>query len=290
MARVGLVGFTGMGNVGDQAMTLAIVERLLAANHHPIVVLFGRCEDEEQCYRAAGAALALPYERYIVRELDALVVGGGTLHSGFGAQFVVPALDAKCTVVSFGQSYPKPLGDAELLLARMYRRIIVRDEASYKRLRDLNFDVVWGGDPAFGLRLVLPARERRGVAAFVRHPQSNWRPDDKLLDAIALKRPTYVACDQRDYDFAHRVLRVGYCARFRHPRAMLDFVAGQEQVVTVGRYHPAVFAAMTGTPCVAHCDKVPHDLGNATCSIHDPAAHVARCETGFAALMEAIGA
>ena len=45
------------------------------------------------------------------------------------------------------------------------------------------------------------------------------------------------------------------------PSHFLQSVGAAELVVTLGRYHPAVFALMAGVPCVCTGDKVPFWTG-----------------------------
>ncbi len=287
MSRVVLIGYQGMGNLGDEAILSGIEELLRGTGLEVIAVASGG--------RAPIAAFAsadrVPTPRFLpgramrraIRRANFMVIaGGGLLNDHWPTliprlltwSIVARLLGARVGWVAAGMGpirhrHSRWLARATLRLASF---VSVRDQASAALVRAIR-----GGeappvmaDPAFFLPLPAPNADARGVALIVRGlvpvgsgnaaPVAAAVADMALAEQRAGTPVTLISLHPGEDDAmtgevnAAVASRAGAPLRIRNlaadPGAALAELAGFETVISM-RLHGVLLAALAGRPWVA---------------------------------------
>lgn len=252
--RVGLCGFTGCGNIGDQAMALVLVDELAHAGMTPVVFAYGTKLQELDQLVSHGAEVVPHTARYT--QIDRLVIGGGELGPGFGWHIAGRCLCSSIPVHHYGQSYATDwLHPAGKRMLQELTSIHARDVRSVMFLDSIGVHAGLCADPAYGLDPP-PPTVRKGTLLYIRHPNAANPDQERTARELATGDISVAGCSDEDVEYA---LKLFPRAKYSWPTTVqshLEAVASAERVVTVGRYHPAVFAHICGTPCVASGEKV----------------------------------
>jgi hypothetical protein len=115
-------------------------------------------------------------------------------------------------------------------------------------LRELQCNAILAADPAMSLEFA-PQERTDAVLVFLRHPNAmHTRQAELLAEALRLHPDAKLcACDASDAEYVRSLGHVP--VTFASPQECLSAVSGAQSVLSLGRYHPAVFARMAGTPC-----------------------------------------
>lgn len=269
--KIGLIGFFGAGNIGDEAMLLALAGYL--AKHTLTVFTGEKNEDSLRLHEENNLTRAGWNEVKRIADQDLVILGGGSLGPGFGWQLIPQALNQRIPVVSVGMSFGGEwLADSRPAAAALYRsmlrcftKIIVRDRAGLDTLQSIGIPAELGTDLAVLLRCA-PVERSDAPLLFVRHPDLADRREltIHLTEEVLAEFPNadLGCCAPADLRFANEALPEisGAVWPFSDPRDCLRRCKAAPRVITIGRLHPAVLAASVGTPCLAattRIDKIP---------------------------------
>jgi hypothetical protein len=199
---------------------------------------------------------------------------------------------------------------------RHHALIVARDSASESTLMRADAPMGYiGADPAYALPWGPAPQEREDeMLLFVRHPNAEHTALElgaaALAACLAAKaeglRVRRAVCSLQDADWEHLPVAD---PPYKSPADAVAACARARAVATVGRYHPAVFAAMAGTPCAAFGAKLSKFAGDVPGMVlaetpghmytavqraiangpTDAARYVERCEEGFALLGRTLG-
>lgn len=292
-ARIGLMGFYGMHNLGDEAVLEGLLRALEGAvpgvrttvyPHGPGAVALHACVEVRHVrLRNIGAMLRA------VREMDALVIGGGgILHDyrlGSPLRYLLWAMAARLggkpvmlACVGVGPIRTR-LGAAQIrATAALANVVTVRDEASARRLRTIGVRKAVSvlADPALIICPDRPDHAARGSgpAAFVlrQWPPMRGEPvaPPRLLAAAVDATAQRLGCgialvpfdSPRDDSFCEAVrgmmehaTSARVAPRPASPRAAIEELAQARLVVSM-RLHALILATAAGVPVVAlACDE-----------------------------------
>lgn len=282
-ARVMILGAYGMGNVGDEAILGGLLERAPARER--LVVVSGAPAETEALHgvRAVGPSGALP----ALREVDALLIGGGGLfsrHMGrpgrmiplFGLSALAMGKTVSIEGVSVDRALPPIAKPFLIQLARRAVRVAVRDQHSARILRAWGVQAVVEPDLSAHLRApgheesigtlvsmgLDPARPVVGLCLTAVEPSL-----DPVLDAIPAvieRLPGVQFCfvpmsrhrsvgRHNDVLLARRIkqrapeLRI--LTGLHHPRDVLGLFSHFSAAVCM-RYHSMLFAQRMGVPVI----------------------------------------
>lgn len=268
--RIGIAGFYGWGNNGDEGILLSIIDSIGSDNEYLVstTLPFNLAEEYNR---------KLPWCVEEVRQIydtrtdyDVYLLGGGGLNWGFGWRQCLAVFSESVPCMNYGIGYSKrSLYDDKLKSA--YREILanfdaitVRDESSFNILSEIGLNPALTMCPAINLReekfncpegmiAVCPRYEDHGD----NDPQINWLTrrleglgDDVLLIPFA---PHDKQGHRVDLDLCSEIakkvpgssiLKVdGYS-----PRKIKYAISKSRLVVSGGRYHALVWAASHNIP------------------------------------------
>ena len=284
--RIALAGWFGSENLGDELILRALAESLRARGAAPVAISIdpartGRDHGIDAVAHRSPAQW--PSLARALRAMDGLAAAGGLIQSEtspwnlpFHASRFWAAAAARLPAAAIGLgvgSVPGRIsrGVAMSSLRRM-RPVVVRDEASARRLRSWGCrGAMVGADPVIELRpepvepadtmcVILRPLNRRGLGTYAAKAKSSWRVE---LDASARAvgaaaaatglTPRFVAFEARFDDPLHRALadRLSVKAETVAPGlATVLTEVGRSRVVVTMRYHGAVAALLHGRPAV----------------------------------------
>lgn len=250
--RVGLVGWYGYGNVGDDLLLRLLVDRL-----RPALVFSTRAGSTD------GIDI-LPVETLPARadELDLLLIGGGgLLNDRWIAKLALESLDVPFGLLAVGIPHARWLGGMGSLLERA-RFVTLRDHLALETFRETypHVNAWWLPDPGF----MLPRRavdKRPRVVLNPRKLPPTWLREDDPKDAeermlLAMRRIVRRVGDQVE------VLALGFEESDREVLEALPCpgrVVGYEEavaeiaastVLVTARLHGGIIAATQGTHAV----------------------------------------
>ncbi|GLV48271.1 polysaccharide pyruvyl transferase CsaB [Thermus sp. LT1-2-5] len=264
---VGVAGYYGFRNTGDEAILEAIV-RELKARGHSVVALSGdpRRTREEHGIRAYHRLNPLA----LLKADLWLLGGGGLLQDATSAVSLLYYLSVlrlarafRKRVVVFNQSLGplSPWGEERVRRALRGVPLIVRDQDSYAYAKRLGLDPLLGADPAL---LLTPPPVKREEDLVLVIPRAGVDPESlKNLYITANHlvhegKQVIVLLLQPGYD--DEVASVFYLHRIEKtadPRRLLYLTAQAGYVISM-RLHGLILAAAAGTPFagVAYDPKV----------------------------------
>lgn len=271
-----LAGFYGRGNAGDEAMLQCACEAFedvfdiaIAVDEH------GPHPGFRDWYPYKGREIVHQQDLGFVHRTAALagvLVAGGGLALAFGADILIEAaacgvpvavagVDIPHRTVRLAQHHPGFLPAYRALLAAL----TVRTGASAALAERLGLRATYAAD--FALRLPTDAAvevqpDPRRALVVVRE----WPRDDstaayvgEVLSVIAALidagyAPAFLPFAPEDTRFLHEAgiaPAAPVIETWWNPRRMKQLIASSAVVITIGRLHPLIFAAPTGTPVAA---------------------------------------
>lgn len=271
--RIGLAGWYGYGNVGDDLMLRLLVERV-----RPAAVFSSR----------AGSVGEIPIHHVGElpewdERLDLLLIGGGgLLNQRWIAKLPLADLRLAYGFLSVGIPQARWLGGMEEILARA-RFVTLRDHLALRMFAETYPDVaaMWLPDPGFMLeRLGLP-KEARVVLNPRAIPKAWIReedPDDAEDRQVALMRSLVERFSDRaevlalgfEQSDAELLARLPCESRVVAESEAVDVIARSAIVVTA-RLHGGIVAATQGTPValIDYQDKVRGLAPLVDATLHD---------------------
>lgn len=266
-----LSGFFGRGNAGDEAILQVQYEKL--SPHFDIII----STDERGAYD--GFWNWFPYNQcklihhaetsiFAQEDIVGLHVGGGDLPLGFNGAQMLSALshgklvlatgvDGKWVSAKGGDNHPDFLPNMLELAPPA-----LRSKSAYERAQAISDKATWGADWALDLQIDNDPNTPRDLVLLTfrefpleRINQETFEQTQQLVSAIE-KRGWDVAlfpfCPE-DERFLNNLAPTFGLPREVHwwnPRRMKQLVKQARLMVSVGRFHPLVFAASVGTPCL----------------------------------------
>lgn len=250
--RIGLAGWYGYGNVGDDLLLGLLMERL-----RPAAVFSTRAGEWRDVRIHDVADLGSWSER-----IDLLVIGGGgLLNERWLRKLPLSSFEGAYGLLSVGIPHRRWLEGLEPLLSRA-RFVTVRDHVALHDIRDAypGVEAWWLPDPAFMLPRLVRSREDR-LLLNPRAIASPWLREDDPDDAVERVVETFAglaeALEHRGpvlavgFEEADRELlaRLPYEHRIVVEREAVELIATSAALVT-SRLHGAIIAATQGTPVV----------------------------------------
>ncbi|BDG16504.1 polysaccharide pyruvyl transferase CsaB [Thermus brockianus] len=264
---VGVAGYYGFKNTGDEAILEAIV-RELKARGHEVVALSG---DPKRTREEHGIRAYHRLNPLALLKADLWLLGGGGLlqdaTSSLSLLYYLSVLRLarlfRKKVVVFNQSLGplSPWGEAQVRRALQGVPLIVRDQDSHAYARELGLDPLLGADPAL---LLTPPPVKREEDLVLVIPRAGVDPEalkNLYITANHLfheGKQVIVLLLQPGYD--DEVAGVFYLHRIEKtsdPRRLLYLTAQAGYVISM-RLHGLILAAAAGTPFagVAYDPKV----------------------------------
>ena len=272
--KIVISGFFARGNAGDEALLQRIYETF--APHADIVCTVDRTGAYE------GFWDWYPYNRVdlihqgeLARMLDDQIVGihvgGGGLPLGFnGGQLAIAGAVGKPAVMTGIDDPLRMLGphNADTRRVKQYIESFsayeVRTQSSLDTLAGITKKAGLGADWAFDL----PADDTQGETDFdgltvvVRElPQTaldaqrvrEYRDVFAALDqrSIPVRLLPFCPEDERYLDWIQPAWRYSVERHWWNPRRCKEIIARSRGVISIGRLHPLIFAAGSGTPALA---------------------------------------
>lgn len=274
---IGVVGFLGRGNAGDEAMFQCIHEAF--SPDFDIVAVV------DELGARPGFWDWYPYTHcdlvhvgdihYFMQPMAGVIVGGGGLGIGFGASQVHVAKSVGTPVILAGVDYfnhfdPssehfETFSSAYTDYLRLFDYIAVRSKASVKNARADGIGANYGADWALNLlsdkdpdiqhdpkRVTLVLREH-GL-----DEQGRKRYRDEVIRFIgglrqAGLRPEFLPFSPEDERFLAALELAELIPSHIHwwnARRLKQIIACSGLLVSVGRLHPTLFAFSVGVPCL----------------------------------------
>ncbi len=247
-----LIGLPEHGNLGDHAITMAeraYMHRLFPT--HKIICV-------AQKYFAVG--------RHWLRRSDTrdnifLLSGGGNMgvlypREESERQWALQNIkQAKIVIfpqsVDFEENTPEAEAARAIYESAPRMKMFARERHSYEKMQRLFPHAASGLVPDIVLSLdpEMPVYERQGVVVCTRHDIEVNRESGELIERLVTgfeakgKRITHTDTDKAEF-------RAPVAKQEKYVRAMWELFAHAELVIT-DRLHGMVFAAITGTPCIA---------------------------------------
>ncbi|WP_398471778.1 polysaccharide pyruvyl transferase family protein, partial [Tardiphaga sp.] len=267
-----LIGFFGRGNCGDEAILQCVYESFRSQFDVIISV------DEHGAY--IGFWDWYPYnEARIVHQTNiaeilnnpnivAVLVGGGGLRVGFGANQVLAARYAarKTAIAGVDLWYPLPghSSDATHSYASLFDFVSIRHSPA-SETHQTALDVHHGGDWTFRLprdtAVDLVADPSRVLITLREYPieQVPWDyiiEIRRIVEAVRLRDllPAFLPFSPEDERFLMQMGLEHLAPVERHwwnPRRAKQLIASSGAMLSVGRLHPLIFAADVETPVAA---------------------------------------
>jgi hypothetical protein len=270
--RLVLSGFFGRGNAGDEALLQVQYETL-----HPYFDITISV-DERGAYD--GFWNWYPYNHCPIihhgevaifgqSDVVGLHVGGGDLPLGFNGAQVIAAASLGKTLATTGIDSGCALAAAKHnpTIARDYLRqmqvVSVRSQAGYEVVRSLAPHARRGADWAFRLPVDSAPETPRGLVLVVLREfpvkmqvgTDYRRCVSRLIAALERLGTPYALLpfcpeDERFLDELESCWGRPREVHWWNPRRLKQLIAQAKLVISVGRLHPLIFAATTGTPAV----------------------------------------
>lgn len=264
--KIVLSGFYGAGNSGDEAMLrnfyFHIRKRLPTAE---ILVATEKCGGS---WRPPDLHYISAMDRAQAKLCDLLVIGGGGLGVGFGwnlASFAKVSLAIAPKVATIGCSFPpewaqENIKGASKAMFGLYDLSYARDKDSTKVLGQINVGIKLGTDIAIDLpeECIHRSMPEDYVVLVVREVGENLAAHMRSMATLILK---YLAENynvvilpfcKEDVKFT-KFLDVGETPVVvtDNPQHHKYIINRAKAVVTIGRYHPLVYATEQGVPAIA---------------------------------------
>lgn len=258
---VGVAGYYGFKNAGDEAILEAILRELKARGHRAVVLSGNPALTREEHKTPAYHRL----NPLVLLKADLWLLGGGGLLQDFTSRLSLRyylgllrlARLFRKRVVVFNQSLGplSPWGERRVAQALKGLPVILRDQDSLAYAERLGLKAELGADPALLLTPPPVAREE-GLVLVIPRAGEAYREGVKSLYAAANHllhegRQVLVLLMQPGYDdevaevfLHHRIERTG------DPRRVL-YLAAQAGYVISMRLHGLILAAAAGTPFAA---------------------------------------
>ncbi|WP_439669975.1 polysaccharide pyruvyl transferase family protein [Cupriavidus necator] len=279
-------GFWGRGNTGDEAMLQRIYDFLsptmpvtLSLDRHGAYDGFWNWHPYTQC-RSVHQLDIGPVEP---DRAAALHIGGGGLSFSFNGAQLIHAILSNVPILVSGIDFPTIVGDAHVRLrstteffTQHLAFVSFRTRWSYERYSMLSRKAHLGADWAWDLPMGdVPdgiSIEENTVAIVVREengPELAFGEGRiellaQKLEALGL-RCLFVpfspedAREMRKYASEQRLAEV--CECWWNPQAVKAVLAKCRLVVSLGRYHPLIFAASLGRPVIyVETPRIPWQL------------------------------
>lgn len=269
---IGLMGFLGRGNVGDEAIFQCIYEAfrdqfdfVVAVDEH------GAKSGWQDWYPYTEVDRISQGDVYFFeKRLAALLVGGGGLGLGFGASQVIAACGAGTPTAFVGTEHththkvePVTVKASRNFLA-LFDYVSLRSKISVDWAYEDGINVKYGADWALNLLTdnsadVTINRKRAAVVLreFPKEAASNdyISKTEKLLKGIRDQgyEPVLLPFSPEDERFSDETALSSLARQEVHwwnARRVQQIIASSGLLVSVGRLHPIIFAASVGTPCV----------------------------------------
>lgn len=266
---LGVLGFLGRGNVGDEAIFQCIYEAF--RDKFDIVVAV----DEHGARR--GWWDWYPYNElerihqgnihFFEKRLAGLIVGGGGLGLGFGASQVIVARGAGTPTAFAGTDHTHTIEmplDAVESTRRYYDLfdyVSLRSRVSVEWARRDGIEVHLGADWAFNLVTDnapnVPRGKRRAAVVFREFPQhmmDEMYPTEaaRLIEGLCNREydPFLLPLSPEDESFADKMGLSDMApqeVQWWNARRVQQLIAESDVLVSVGRLHSMIFAANVGT-------------------------------------------
>ena len=268
--RIGIAGFYGWGNSGDEGILLSIIDSLGTDNEYLVstTLPFNLANEYRRKLPWCVEEVRQIYDTR--KDYDVYLLGGGELNWGFGWRQCLAVFSASVPCMNYGVGYSKQfLYDDKLKPA--YREVLanfdaitVRDEHSFNILSEIGLNSALTMCPAINLEIekfnypermiaVCPRYEDRGdnepqinwitrrleglgdevlLIPFAPHDKQGHRIDLELCSEIAKKVP------------GSRILKIDG----NSPRKIKYAISKSKLVISGGRYHALVWAASHNIP------------------------------------------
>ena len=271
--RIMVSGFYGAGNSGDEAMLRNIYFHI--KQRLPKAELIISTEKIKGLWHPGDLHYVSAMDRGQVRRCDLLMIGGGGLGLGFGwnlTSFAKATSGTPMPVITLGCSFPPPeysipaIKNAVIEMFNLYDLISVRDQSSFDLLNKLGIkDINLGTDLAIDLPEKKPIRNEcpdEYIVVVIR--EYGAEPRKLMLQKLGhwiirslkhnLKNKTNIVllpfCKE-DYNFT-RTIDIGDYPILRtfDPQEHKFIINRAKAVVSLGRYHPHVYATEQAVPSI----------------------------------------
>ena len=257
---VGVAGYYGFKNAGDEAILEAIA-RELKARGHQVLALSG---DPKQTAKEHGIRAAYRLNPLALLQADLWLLGGGGLlqdaTSSLSLLYYLSVLRTarffRKRVVVFNQSLGPltPWGEKQVKRALRGVPIILRDQDSWEYAKNLGLSPALGADPALLLTPPPVKREEDLVLVIPRAGVDQEALTNLYITANHLVhegRRVLVLLLQPGYDDeVIEIFRLHRVEKTADPRRVL-YLAAQAGYVISMRLHGLILAAAAGTPFAA---------------------------------------
>ena len=271
---LGLVGFFGRGNCGDEAILQCIYEAFREEFDIVIVV--------DEVGAIPGWWDLYPYSEcervhygnfhYFMRPMAGIIVGGGGLGIGYGASHAICARSVGTPTALAGVDYTHFEAQRSEIFAKVsadYYALF--DYAAVRSQRSVEFalqDGIAGVRHGADWALLLPTDESpeididdSRVLLTLRHWEESFLASDypdqirALLKAVrdAGYSPVFLPFCEADQTFLTEMDLADEAPLKRtwwNPRRVKQIIASSRMMLSVGRLHPVVIAAAAGTPAL----------------------------------------
>jgi hypothetical protein len=277
-----LSGFFGRGNTGDEALLQAQYEHLskdfeilISVEQHGAFDGFWNWYPYNQCRIIGQEDLSVFHDPNVV----GLHVGGGDLPIGFNAAQVITARAAgkliQSSGVDIGSSFDvaKEKSPDTFKTYMEWTRPWVRSQDGFEMAQKTSDNVLHGADWALGLKEDCSDDVARENCLLVlrEFPKSRLTPEIRaglceLVKAIQDRFGTPVLLpfcpeDERFINELESVWGLPCQTHWWNPSRIKQYISQAKMIVSVGRFHPLVFAACSKTPAV-FCEWGLHQSGN----------------------------
>lgn len=262
-----ITGFYGAGNSGDEAMLQNFYAHIKGRKPTAqIVVATGK--------RGIWYAPDLHYspleDRAKLKECDLLVVGGGDLGVGYGWQFLPitkfvshPMKAVMMGMTIAGNWMNESIRPAICEVLKLYDKIFLREESSYNNLKSLGVECEVFSDMAIDLpeEFIDFHKLEKHVVVVVREAHFKHEPRMLLAAQLILDKlyaggynVTLLPFAVEDAIIAEKVAKlvdheVGLIDT-RNPRQHKFIINRADYLISIGRYHPLVYATEQGIPSI----------------------------------------
>lgn len=270
---IGLIGFFARGNSGDEAILQCIYE-VFKDDYDFVIVIEetgaykGYWDWYPYCFctRINTANLA-----YFQNRLAGVIVGGGGLGLGFGANQIIVAKGAGTPVALVGTDYTstsdksKHIAQASALYLNLFDYIALRSRESTDCATANGISVNYGTD--WALRLLsdnsvdVTYDPKRAIVVLREYPwhelnYHHYRNEIiRLVKNLQQKKwkPTLMPFCPEDQTFLQKLQLENVVPSEVHwwnPRRLKQIISESGILISVGRLHPIIFAATIGVPSI----------------------------------------
>ncbi len=257
---VGLSGYYGYRNAGDEAILEAIIRELKARGHDPLV-FSARPEETAARYHVRAVSRTNPFAVWrAVRTVDLLLSGGGGLLQD---RTSARSLGYYLAVIRLARAHGKPVwvfnqslgplsprGEAWVRRALRDVPLILRDKASFQYARALGLNAHLGADPALLLEPPPAHREERLVVVVPRgkYPEANRTLLQAAQQLQSLGYEVAAVALQPHHDDDAIALFEGFTREAAWDPRRARYLFAQAGYVLSVRLHGLILAAAGGTP------------------------------------------